>query len=369
MAKILMKGNEALAEAAIYAGCRFYFGYPITPQNEIPAYMAKRMPEVNGTFLQAESEIAAINMVYGAVACGARAMTTSSSPGISLKQEGISYLVGAELPAVIANVSRGGPGLGNIAPSQADYFQATKGGGHGDYKMLVYAPSTLQETVDLTILAFNRADFYRNPVMILSDGILGQMMEPIEFKSFLPNNSSPSNHLHKEEEINVYSNNKPWALTGAKGRKPNVIKSLYLDEGILEARNFIISEKYERMKKDEVKFEEFGTEDADLIVVAFGSCARIVKASIAMAREAGNKVGLLRPITLFPFPKRRLEQLSKKCKSFLVIEMNMGQMIEDVKISVYKQQADVFFYGRPGGGIPNPKELLDEIYKYLIGID
>lgn len=347
--KILMKGNEAMAEAAIQAGCRFYAGYPITPQNEIPECMARRMPEVGGIFIQAESEISAINMVYGASAAGARAMTSSSSPGISLKQEGISFLAGAELPAVIVNIQRGGPGLGSIAASQSDYFQATKGGGHGDYRLLVYAPSSVQEMIDLTTKAFDKADEYRNPVMILGDGIVGQMMEPAVIKTSRPNPPR-----------------KDWALTGCKGRAPNVIKTLHMEEGVLEALNLKLKEKYERMKKNEVMYESLFTEDADLIVVAFGIAARISSSAVTRAKKEGLKVGLFRPITLFPFPENEIRRLAEHKKKFLTVEMNLGQMVEDVRLSV-EGKSKVDFYGRTGGSIPTPEEIL-EVIKNVAGI-
>jgi len=344
--RILMKGNEAIAEAAIQAGCRFYAGYPITPQNEIPEYMARRMPEVGGVFIQAESELSAINMVYGASAAGARAMTSSSSPGISLKQEGISYLAGAELPAVIVNIQRGGPGLGNISASQSDYFQATKGGGHGDYRLLVYAPSTVQEMFDLTVKAFDKADEYRNPVMILADGIIGQMMEPLIVKG--------------DEKHTPFK--KDWALTGCKGRPPNVIKTLHMQEGVLEAMNLRLKEKYEMMKKKEVLYEPFLLDDADLIVVAFGISARISSSAVKMARAEGIKAGLFRPITLFPFPEYELQCLTGHGRRFLTVEMNLGQMVEDVRLSV-EGRSKVDFYGRSGGSIPTPEEILGVIKK------
>ena len=339
-----MKGNEVIAEAAIHAGCRFYAGYPITPQNEIPEYMSRRMPEVEGSFIQAESELAAINMVYGASACGARAMTSSSSPGVSLKQEGISFLVGSELPAVIVNMQRGGPGLGNISASQADYFQAVKGGGHGDYKLLVYAPYNLQELWDLTMLAFDKSDEYRNPAMILADGILGQMMEP-----FYP---SPYLNPHLPE--------KTWALTGCLGRKPNVLKSLYMGEGELEMRNNLLQDKYKKMKEKEVRFEATGVEDAELIVVAFGIAARIALSAVRWLRGEGIKVGLFRPITLFPFPEKELSGLAGSGRDFLTIELNAGQMVEDVRLSV-NGRSEVHFYGRPGGAIMTPEEVQEKI--------
>ncbi len=343
-----MKGNEACAEAAIQAGCRFYAGYPITPQNEIPEYMSWRMPEVGGVFIQAESELAAINMVYGASAAGARAMTSSSSPGISLKQEGISYLAGAELPAVIVNMQRGGPGLGNISGSQADYFQAVKGGGHGDYRLLVLAPFSVQELWDLTMLAFDKADEYRNPVMILGDGVIGQMMEPLYQKPYVPPDNLPP---------------KTWAVTGAKGRKPNVIKSLYMGEGELEKRNYILQSKYKIMKEKEVRFEEFMTEDAEIILVAFGIAARVCISAIRGLRRAGVKAGLLRPVTLWPFPEEKLKEISEKTRRFLVVELNAGQMLEDVKLSV--RDSDVFFYGRPGGALIAPEEIKNKVLEIV----
>lgn len=346
--KFFMKGNEVIAEAAVQAGCRFYAGYPITPQNEIPEYMSWRMNEVDGVFIQAESELAAINMVYGAAACGARAMTSSSSPGISLKQEGISYLAGSELPAVIVNMQRGGPGLGNISGSQADYFQAVKGGGHGDYRLLVYAPYNLQELWDLTMLAFDKADEYRNPVMILSDGILGQVMEP-----FYP---TPYVKINLPE--------KTWALTGCLGRKPNVVKSLYMGEGELEMRNNILQEKYRKMKVKDVRSDAFAVDDAELIVVAFGIAARITLSAVRRLRKEGFKVGLFRPVTLFPFPDKELYNLSGNGEKFLTVELNAGQMLEDVKLSI-NGRSEVYFYGRPGGAIMTPEEVYDNIRQYI----
>jgi 2-oxoglutarate ferredoxin oxidoreductase subunit alpha len=342
--KILMKGNEAIAEAAIQAGCRFYAGYPITPQNEIPEYMSRRMPEVGGVFIQAESELAAINMVYGAAAAGARAMTSSSSPGISLKQETISYLAGAELPAVIVNMQRGGPGLGNISGSQADYFQAVKGGGHGDYKLLVYAPYSLQELWDLTMLAFDKSDEYRNPVMILGDGIIGQMMEPF----------SPNPYMKPDLP------QKTWILDGCKDRDPRVIKSLYMGDGELEMRNSLLQKKYKMMKNKEVRFESHYTEDSEVLIVAFGIVERIALASVMRLRREGFKVGLFRPITLFPFPEKELFLLSGKNRRFLTIEMNAGQMVEDVRLST-GGRSEVLFYGRPGGAIVTPEEVQERI--------
>jgi 2-oxoglutarate ferredoxin oxidoreductase subunit alpha len=346
--KLFMKGNEVIAEAAIRAGCRFYAGYPITPQNEIPEYMSRRMPEVEGVFIQAESELAAISMVYGASACGARAMTSSSSPGVSLKQEGISYLVGSELPAVIVNVQRGGPGLGNISASQADYFQAVKGGGHGDYKLLVYAPYNLQELWDLTVLAFDKSDEYRNPAMILTDGILGQMMEP-----FYP---TPSRKTRIPE--------KKWALTGCFGRQPNVLKSLYMGEGELEMRNNLLQEKYRKMKEKEVRFEATAVEDAELVVVAFGVAARIALSAVRCLRNEGIRVGLFRPVSLFPFPEKELFGLAGNGRDFLTIELNAGQMVEDVRLSV-NGRSEVHFYGRPGGAIMTPEEVRERIQSLI----
>jgi 2-oxoglutarate/2-oxoacid ferredoxin oxidoreductase subunit alpha len=339
-----MKGNEALAEAAIQAGCRFYAGYPITPQNEIPEYMSRRMPEVDGIFIQAESEIAAVNMVYGAAAAGSRAMTSSSSPGISLKQEAISFLAGAELPSVIVNIQRGGPGLGNITASQADYFQAVKGGGHGDYRCLVYSPFNLQEMWDLTQRAFDKADEYRTPVMILGDGVVGQMMEP----------------FHPTKYKRPKLPKKDWVVNGAKGRKPNVIRSLCMGQGELEQRNLILQKKYDLMKKKEVMFEEYDTKDAGLVVVAFGIGARIALSAVKELRRDGKKIGLLRPITLFPFPEKQLASLAGKGKRFMVIEMNAGQMVEDVRLAV-NGKSEVLFYGRPGGVVFTPEELYDKI--------
>jgi len=341
-----MKGNEALAEAAIQAGCRFYAGYPITPQNEIPEYMSWRMPEAGGVFIQAESELAAINMVYGAAAAGVRAMTSSSSPGISLKQETISYLAGAELPAVIVNIQRGGPGLGNISGSQGDYFQTVKGGGHGDYKLLVYAPYNLQEIWDLTMLAFDKADEYRNPVMILGDGVLGQVMEPFY----------PSPYVMPELP------KKDWVLNGCKDREPRVIKSLYMGEGELERKNNLIQKKYKRMKDREVKCEAYYTKDAEIILVAFGIAARIALSSVHKLRREGFKVGLFRPITLFPFPEKEISMLAEEDRPFITVEMNTGQMVEDVRLAV-NGKSDILFYGRPGGVVFTPEEISEKIRK------
>ena len=344
--KVLMKGNEALSEAAIRAGATLYFGYPITPQNEIPEYLARRMPEVGGTFVQAESEIAAINMVYGAAAVGERAMTSSSSPGISLMQEALSFMAASELPAVIVNMQRGGPGLGNISASQADYFQAVKGGGHGDYRLLVYAPANLQEMADLTVKAFDKADEYRNPVMILGDGILGEMMEPVE----LP-------------EIRAVQPDKPWALTGAKGRPGRVIRSLFMlpgEDGMLERQNYKLKAKYDRMQEREVMCEMVLVDDAELVLVAYGTAARIAKTALQIVRSEGIKAGLIRPITLFPFPDRVIAHAAKSVERILVVEMNLGQMVEDVRLAV-NGKADVSFFGRPGGAVISVEDVVDAL--------
>jgi 2-oxoglutarate ferredoxin oxidoreductase subunit alpha len=346
--KILLTGNEAIAEGAIQAGCRFYAGYPITPQNEIPAYMARRMPEAGGIFIQAESELGAINMVFGASAAGARAMTSSSSPGISLKQEGISYIAGAELPAVIVNIMRGGPGLGNILPSQSDYFQATRSGGHGDYHSLVLAPSSVQEAYDFMFPAFSLADEYRIPVIILGDGMLGQMMEPL-VKTPNPNPQIPK---------------KPWALTGCKGRKPNVTKSFYLQEGYLEAFNLKLQKKYQAIQKKEQRYEAIGLQDARIILVAYGTMARIAKAVVTRLRQKGERIGLIRPITLWPFPTSIFKRLatSNKRSTLLVLEMSYGQMLEDVRLAI-EGKLPVEFLGRAGGGIPTEEEITKRLAK------
>jgi 2-oxoglutarate ferredoxin oxidoreductase subunit alpha len=344
--KVLMCGNEACGEGAIQAGCSFYAGYPITPQNELTAYMAKRMYELNGIFIQAESEVAAINMVFGAAAAGVRAMTSSSSPGISLKQEGISYMAGCELPCVIVNMQRGGPGLGNIAPSQGDYFQSVKGGGHGDYKLIVFAPASAQEFMDYTRTAFDLADKYRNPVMILGDGLLGQMMEPICMPTV------------KDEKPRIPE--KPWALTGCKGRRPNIVRSLILGEGALEEHNKKLQEKFSLINRSEVMGEALNVKDSEIILVAYGSVARIAKASMEMARAKGLKVGLIRPITLWPFPNALIANASVSAKKFLVVEMSAGQMVEDVRLAV-NGRIPVEFYGRMGGGIPSEEEILRQV--------
>ncbi len=347
--RLLMCGNEALGEAAILAGCDAYFGYPITPQNEVTAYMSRRMPEESRVFLQCESELAAINMVFGASATGKRAMTSSSSPGISLMQEGISYLSGAELPAVVVNVMRGGPGLGNIAPSQGDYFQATRGGGHGDYRTIVFGPSSVQELVDCMQLAFDLADQYRMTVTILADGILGQMMEPVVFEK------KPGRKLPPKD----------WALTGAKSRPQNIVRSLWLAEGALEELNYKLQAKYEQVQKNEVLCEQYAIDDADIIVVAYGVAARIVRGAVSKAREQGIKAGWIRPITLWPFPTEQISKAADEFRIFLTVEMSLGQMVEDVKLAV-AGKAPVIFYGRPGGGVPTVDEILDKIRQLTI---
>ena len=349
MAKVLMKGNEAIGAAAIKAGCKYFFGYPITPQSELPEYMSRELPKIGGCFLQAESEIAAINMVYGAAGSGVRVMTSSSSPGISLKQEGISYIAGAELPCVIVNIMRGGPGLGSIQPSQTDYFQATRGGGNGDYRLVVLAPANIQELVDLIIEGFDIADQYRNPVMILGDGMIGQMMEPIEFKE-------PKKRNLPEKD---------WATTGTKGkRKPNIINSLYLAAEALEEHNEKLQAKYKEITENEVKVESYNIEDADVVIAAYGTTSRIAKTAIAELEKEGYKVGLIRPITLWPYPYDEFNKINDKCKGILTVEMNTGQMVDDVKIAV-NGRFPVHFFGRTGGMIPTPNQiikLVKEIY-------
>ena len=348
--RVLMKGNEAIAEAAIRAGCRHYFGYPITPQTEIAAYMAKKMPKIGGVFLQAESEIASINMVYGAAAAGVRVMTSSSSPGISLKAEGLSYIAGSDVPALVVNVQRGGPGLGGIQPSQSDYFQATKGGGHGDYRMIVLAPASVQEMASLTIKGFNLADKYLMTSMILADGTIGQMMEPISFE---------------DAEIETYE--KPWALTGTKGeRKHNVVNSLYLKPDELEVKNFERFERYKIVEENEPMWEEYMMEDAEYCVVAFGIASRVAKNAVVAARAEGIKVGLIRPITLWPFPKKALAKAAQQVKGFISVELSMGQMIEDIRLYTGCKKP-VGLCNRCGGMIPSPDEVLDSIRKATKG--
>ncbi|MEF8725910.1 MAG: 3-methyl-2-oxobutanoate dehydrogenase subunit VorB [Candidatus Bipolaricaulota bacterium] len=348
--KKLMRGNEAIAEAAIRAGCRNYFAYPITPQAELLQWMANHMPEVeNGTFLQAESEVGAISMVYGAASTGERTMTSSSSPGISLKQEGISYLAGSELPSVIVNIMRGGPGLGNIQPAQGDYFQSTKGGGHGDYQLIVLAPSTVPEAAELTFESFDLADKYRIPVMVLADGMIGQMMEPVE----LPSPIDPSNLPDK-----------PWATTGTNGREPNVIRSFALGAENLKSINLDLQEKYEKIRKREIRFEEIGVEDPDILLVAFGTVARIARTARRLGKKEGIDIGIFRPITLWPFPDERLAELSESLDTVLTVEMNAGQMVEDVRLSV-KSRAQTPFYGEQGGVVPTPSEILEEVKHHV----
>ena len=350
----LMKGNEAIAHAAIRCGCDGYFGYPITPQSEVLETLAAEKPwETTGmVVLQAESEVASINMVYGGAATGKRVMTSSSSPGISLMQEGISYMAGAELPALIVNVSRGGPGLGTIQPSQADYFQTVKGGGHGDYRLITLAPASVQEMADFVDLAFELAFRYRNPAMILSDGAIGQMMEKVVLPPFKPRRT--------EEEI---AKECPWATTGRiGGRKPNIITSLELRSEEMEQNNLRIQAKYRVIEEKEVRFEEYKTDDAEYLIVAFGSAARIAKKVIAIAREQGIKVGLLRPITLWPFPYGKIAELGKKVKGILSLEINAGQMVEDIRLAV-ECKVPVQWYGRLGGIIPEPEEVVEEIKK------
>ena len=345
--KVLMKGNEALAEAAIMAGCRHYFGYPITPQTEIAAYMAKRMPVIGGTFLQAESEIAAINMIYGAAAAGKRAMTSSSSPGIALKSEGISYLAGSDLPALIINVQRGGPGLGGIQPSQSDYFQAPKSAGHGDFKLIVLAPASVQEMVDLTFKGFDLADKYRMPAMLLSDGTMGQMMEPVSLDM---------------GEVKEYDKS-GWAACGTKcERKHNVVNSLFIQPEELERYNFERYERYAQIEANEVMYDEYKMEDAEICIVAYGVAARVSQNAIDKAREAGIKVGMIRPITLWPFPKAVLNAAADKVKAFISVELSMGQMIEDIELSI-RCKKPVLLCNRVGGMIPTTEDVLNSINK------
>ena len=342
--KVLMKGNEAIAEAAIKAGCRHYFGYPITPQTEVAAYMSKRMPKIGGTFLQAESEVAAINMVIGVASTGKRVMTSSSSPGVSLKSEGISYLAGCDLPALVVNVQRGGPGLGGIQPSQSDYFQATKGGSHGDYHNIVLAPASVQEMATLTMKGFELADKYRMVAMILADGTMGQMMEPVEID---------------DSEIKTFD--KPWAVTGTGlKRERNIINSLFLKPDELEKKNFERFEKYKLVEENEVMYEEYLMDDAEICVVAFGITSRVAKNAINEARKQGVKVGMIRPITLWPFPKKVLCDAADQCKAFISVEMNMGQMIQDVELAI-RCKKPVYLCNRTGGMIPSPEEVFTKI--------
>ncbi len=346
MNKVLMQGNKIIGEAAVRAGCRFYAGYPITPQNEIPEYMSERLREVEGgIFIQSESEIAAIHMVAGASAAGARSMTSSSSPGISLKQEGISSMAACQLPAVIVNMMRGGPGLGNISPAQGDYFQATRGGGHGDYRTIVLGPATAQEMADLTMDAFDLADLYRTPVMILADGMMGQMMEPVVFKE-------PGARIYPES----------YMMRGAGGGKSKILRSLILDPLDMEEHNWTLERKYRVIAKKETRHELYRAEDAELILVAYGTAARIAKGAIKRLREAGVRAGLFRPITLWPFPENELRDMAKTFENFLVFEMSTGQMLEDVRLAL-QGHARVGFHGRPGGVVPTPVELANVVMR------
>lgn len=352
MAKVLMKGNEAIGAAAIAAGCKYFFGYPITPQSELPEYMSRELPKIGGVFLQAESEVAAINMVYGAAGSGVRVMTSSSSPGMALKQEGITYIAGAELPCVLVNVVRGGPGLGSIQPAQSDYFQATRGGGNGDYRVLVYAPANLQELVDLMQLAFHKADYYRTPVMVMADGMIGQMMEPVELTP-----------LSFEEPLPQ----KDWATTGTQGkRKPNIINSLYLAADELENHNIHLQKKFKKIEETEQRFENQDLEDAEVVIVAYGTTARIAKTAIENLKAKGHRVGLIRPITLWPFPALGFKELSERTTDLLVAEMSMGQMIDDVRI-VNEGKRQIHFVGRSGGMIPTPQLIEDKVMEIIEG--
>jgi len=351
MAKILMKGNEAIGEAAIRAGCMNYFAYPITPQSEVAEYLSHRMPEAGGMFLQGESEVAVSYMLFGAAACGERVFTTSSSPGVSLMCEGISYVAGAQCPVVFVNIIRGGPGLGGILPSQGDYFQATKGGGHGDYRMLVMAPASVQEAVEMMMIAFPLAEKYRNPVMLLGDGLIGQMMEPVEFPDHL--STEPTN---KDE----------WATNGMDTRKsdtPNLVKSLYLDPEMLNNHNLLLKEKYEQMKREEIRYEPYNTDsDYDILIVSYGTMSRVCRTAIDNMREEGLEVGMIRPQTLFPFPEKAIYDAASKesCKAVISIEMSMGQMVEDVERCV-RGKRPVEWYGKCGGDVPTPEEITEVV--------
>lgn len=351
--KVLIKGNEAIGEAAIRAGCQCFFGYPITPQTEVAAYMSRKMPKLNRVYLQAESEVAAIHMVYGAAAAGARVMTSSSSPGISLKQEGISSIAAAELPCVIVNIARGGPGIGGIQPAQSDYFQATKGGGHGDYRLVVLAPSSVQEMFDFIQEAFDIADQYRNPVMVMGDGMLGQMMEPVEFEDRQGRNLPE----------------KTWATTGLHGRKErNMVKTLFLAPEECEKRNLLLNKKYQEIEKNEVRYELYSCDNnCDMILAAYGATARICKNAIKMAEKEGIRLGLIRPITLWPFPVEAFEKVIDKTEyGFLAVEMSMGQLVEDVALAVNGRK-HVSHYGRCGGMVPSPKEIVETVKKIVSG--
>jgi 2-oxoglutarate ferredoxin oxidoreductase subunit alpha len=349
MAKKLMKGNEAIGEAAIQAGVRNYFCYPITPQTEVAEYLAKRMPEIDGMFLQGESEVAVGNMIFGAAATGERCFTTSSSPGISLMSEALSYIAGAQLPAVLVNIVRGGPGLGGILPAQSDYYQAVKGGGHGDYRMLVFAPASVQEAVDLMMISFDLADKYTNPVMIIGDGMIGQMMEPVEFKKPPPMELPP----------------KTWAANGCKGREPVIIRSLFLDPLVLEKNCHELAEKYRRMEEEEIRFDAYNVSDKNrLLIVAYGTTSRICRTAIDNLGEKGIDLGMLRPISLFPFPKAAVAEAAKDVENVLVVEMSMGQMVEDVELSLGGGKS-VHFFGRTGGVVPTPEEVMEAVEKLL----
>lgn len=343
--KRLMKGNEAIGEAAVQAGCELYFGYPITPASEIIEYLSWRLPEAGGEFVQAESEVAAINMVFGAAATGKRTMTGSSSPGVSLKQEGMSYIAANELPCVIVNVQRSGPGLGGLGPAQGDYFQSVKGGGHGDYKSIVLAPSTVQESVDLMYDAFDLADLYRNPVIVLTDGVLGQMMEPVEFVK------------KNERELPA----KDWAVTGSDERngQRNIVTSYYLDAEKFEQFIQHLQRKYDVITEKEQRWEDYMTEDAEYLMVGFGTCGRVAKSTVQMARKEGIKLGLVRPISLWPFPNKAFENRDN-VKGYLTVELSLGQMVEDVRLAV-NGRVPVEFYGRQGGLVPTPEELLEQV--------
>lgn len=346
MAKELLKGNIAFAEAAIRAGCEAYFGYPITPQTEALEHMSKRMPELGRVFLQAESEVAAINMVYGAACAGVRVMTSSSSPGVSLMMEGLSYIAGSEVPVVLVNIMRGGPGLGNIAPSQGDYNQMVKGGGHGDYKPIVLAPATIQELIDLTVEAFDLAEKYRTIVVVLADGSIGQMMEPAE--------------LPPMKEVRGFDQRPAWSLTGAHGRDPNVVSSIYIDPVEEEVFNLKLVEKQKQIEANEIRSRALWMDDAEVAVVAFGTAGRIAQSAVKQAREEGNKVGLLRPISLYPYPYEAVRLAAEKVQRMLVVEMNSGQMLDDVRLAV-EGRVEIDFYGRMGGVVPLPDEVYEAI--------
>lgn len=351
MAKILMKGNEAFGKAAIEAGCHYFFGYPITPQSELPEYLSRELHKVGGAFVQAESEVAAINMVYGAGGTGTRVMTSSSSPGVALKQEGITYCAGAEVPCVILNIMRGGPGLGTIQPSQADYYMSTRGGGNGDYRTPVYAPASVQEAVDMIIEAFDVADIYRTPVMVVADGMIGQMMEPVDFEKERKTRELPE---------------KTWAANGTKSKRlPNVINSLYLQSEELEQHNLKLEKKYQTIEENEVQYEMYNTEDAELVFVAYGTVSRIVKTTVDQMREEGYKVGLIRPKTLWPFPNKAFKEIPN-AKNLLVVEMSLGQMVDDVKLAC-ECKLPVDFYGRSGGMIPSPSEIANKAQELMGG--